>query len=198
MPWAWVAAAGAVNSITGGGITKALGFGGDEGSGAQRAADPFSAYRGQLGQQYANYFNVGGQTDPTKMPGYSQWMSGVLNPALEATQGKMAASGMSFSGTEKQAMQDVAQRGYYGFMTDYLNRLAQGSGAVNNPAQAAALGYQVQGQSDAARMQAFGALAQAGKNIYTQWNSGGGVGSTSQSDWTATEGQMGDSGTIYT
>lgn len=141
--------------------------------GAQQAADPFSPYRSQLGQQYADALKMGGTTDPTKMPGYSQWMSGVLNPAMEATQGRLAAAGMAFSGTEKQDLMKVGQQGYYGFMTDYLNRLAQGSGAVNNPAQAAALGVSQQNAYDQAFMQGLGGMVQSGKELYKQWNTPG-------------------------
>jgi hypothetical protein len=73
------------------------------------------------------------------------------------------------SGNVQMALQGVAQKGYYGFMTDYLNRLAQGSGAVNNPAQAAALGVNQGNLNDAANMQFGGALASAGGSLINQY-----------------------------
>ena len=127
---------GTIASVVGiaGGLNSMFGSGQQSASGAQQAVDPFAPYRGAIGGQYAAALQQGSNVDPTQMPGYSQWMSGVLNPAMEATQGRLAASGMSGSGTEQQALQNVAQAGYYGFMTDYLNRLATGSGATSSPA----------------------------------------------------------------
>jgi len=154
--------AGGINSLTGGGITSALGFGDKSPSGAQaqQMADPFSQYRSQLGAQYAGALAPGGKTDITQMPGYSQFESGVMQPSLEASQRKAAGAGMLYSGNEQQALQQTAQGGYYGFMTDYMNRLAQGSGAVQNPAQAAGMGLG-QGQYNQANvMSGIGAIGQ--------------------------------------
>lgn len=154
--------AGGINSLTGGGITSALGFGDKSPSGAQaqQMADPFSQYRGQLGAQYAGALAPGGKTDITQMPGYSQFESGVMQPSLEASQRKAASAGMLYSGNEQQALQQTAQGGYYGFMTDYMNRLAQGSGAANNPADAAGMGLK-QGQYNQGNVMAgIGAIGQ--------------------------------------
>jgi hypothetical protein len=154
--------AGGINSLTGGGITSALGFGDSSPSGAQaqQMADPFSQYRSQLGAQYAGALAPGGKTDITQMPGYSQFESGVMQPSLEASQRKAAGAGMLYSGNEQQALQQTAQGGYYGFMTDYMNRLAQGSGAVQNPATGAGIGLG-QGQYNQGNVMAgIGAIGQ--------------------------------------
>jgi hypothetical protein len=105
------------------------------------------------------------------MPGYSQWMSGVMQPALGAVQAQDAASGRAFSGQEQQDLQKTAQQGYYGFMTDYMNRLAQGSGAVNNPAQAAALGLGQTNANQQGFMQGLGGIAQGVSGLANQFNS---------------------------
>jgi hypothetical protein len=167
-----VSIATGVNALTGGAITDALGMGPSQPSGAQaqQAADPFAPYRGDLAKQYSDAMKPGTVTDPTKMPGYSQWMSGVLEPAMEATQVRDAATGRGFSGQEKQDLMGVAQKGYYGFMTDYMNRLAQGSGAVNNPAPAAGMGLQ-QGQSNQQGfMQGVGGIMQGVQGLYNNMN----------------------------
>ena len=68
-------------------------------------------------------------------------------------------------------IENIAQQGYYGFMTDYLNRLAQGSGASTLPSQTSAItqgNYAQQGQ-----MQALGGIAQGIGQIYNASNSGG-------------------------
>lgn len=156
-----ISIAGGINSLTGGGITSALGFGGESQSGAaaQAAADPFSQYRAGLGAQYNAALQPGASQDPTQMPGYSQFKTGVLDPAMTASKRSAAGSGMLYSGNEQQALQKVGQQGYYGFMTDYLNRLAQGSGAVNNPATAAGMGTAQGNLNQQGISQGFGALA---------------------------------------
>lgn len=178
MSGSYVALAVGVNSLTGGAITNALGMGpsgssvgGGTGAGAQAAADPFAPYRANLGSLYSGALTTTNKQDITQMPGYSQFQSGVMDPALEASKRSSAASGMLRSGNEQIALQKTAQQGYYGFMTDYLNRLAQGSGAVNNPAQAAALGVNQGNLNDAGFMQGLGATATALKGIYNSYNS---------------------------
>lgn len=173
MSGAYVSLAVGINSLTGGGITNALGIGGGGGSDqqAQQAVDPFTSYRGKLGQMYSGYLTGEDQTDITKMPGFSSFQKGVMNPALEASKRTSAASGMLRSGNEQIALQDVGQRGYYGFMTDYLNRLATGSGAGYAPAQGGQAGIAQGNLQDQAFMQGLGGTAQALKQIY---GSGGG------------------------
>ena len=132
---------------------------------AQQAADPFASYRPGMASQYNDAMKSGGTTDPTQMPGYSQWMSGVLQPALTSVQAQDTATGRAHSGQEQQDLLGVAQKGYYGFMTDYMNRLAQGSGATNNPAPAAGMGLQQQQQNQQGFMQGVGGILQGVQGI---------------------------------
>ena len=184
MSGSYVALAVGVNALTGGSITNALGFGPDSAAGsggtgaeARQAADPFSSYRGNLAALYAGALQPGVSNDITAMPGYSQFQTGVLDPALEASKRSSAASGMLRSGNEQIALQKTAEKGYYGFMTDYLNRLAQGSGATNNPATAAALGVNQGNLNDAAFMQNLGGVSTGLKGIYnSNYNSNVGYG----------------------
>jgi hypothetical protein len=153
--------ANSINSLTGGGLTSALGLGPKSASASDvtSAADPFSPYRAGLAKQYSDALATGGTTDPTKMPGYSQFQSGIMDPAMEASKRSAAASGQLYSGGEAQALQKTAMTGYSGFMTDYLNRLAQGSGAAVNPATAVGMGTQ-QGNLNAQGVsQGLGSLA---------------------------------------
>ena len=46
---------------------------------AQQAVDPFASHRGKLGDMYSASLQQGSTTDITKMPGYSQFKSGVIN-----------------------------------------------------------------------------------------------------------------------
>ena len=123
-------------------------------------SDPFAPYRNTLAGWYAGAISPGAQTDITQMPGYSQYKSGVLDPAMDAAKRSGAASGMLYSGREKAALQDIGQRGYYGFMTDYLNRLAQGSGATQSPAPAASMGLNQTAANQQAFSQGLGGLGQ--------------------------------------
>jgi hypothetical protein len=112
---------------------------------------------------------------PSNLPGYEQWKTGVLDPAMGSTMAAEAAAGRSMSGRESQDLLKVAQQGYYGFMTDYLNRLAQGSGAVNNPAQAAGMGLQQGAANNQAFGQAIGGLTQGVGGILKGIGGGGTV-----------------------
>jgi hypothetical protein len=166
--------ASSVNSLFGGG--------GEGGSAQQatQAADPFSGYRSQLGQMYSSALQPGASANLQSMPGYTQYNTGVMQPALQASQRQAAGAGMLYSGNEQQALQKTAQQGYYGFMQDYMNRLAQGSGAVNNPAQGAALGIDQGNLNDKAFSQGLGSLAQqfspggAVSNLYNSFGGGSG------------------------
>ena len=188
MSGSYVALAVEVNSLTGGGITNALGFGpkgqvgGGTGQGAQQAADPFSPYRDKMAQMYSGALQQGNTTDITQMPGYSQFQTGVMDPAMEASKRSAAASGMMRSGNEQGALTKTAQQGYYGFMTDYLNRLAQGSGAVNNPAQAAGLGVNQSNANQQGVMQGLGAVATGLKGVFGSSNDAG-SGTTYDNTW---------------
>jgi hypothetical protein len=167
--------ASGVNSLTGGGISKALGFGGSpSGAQAQQSADPFSSYRSQLGAMYSGALQPGAPSNIEAMPGYSQYKTGVIDPAMQASQKTAAASGQLYSGGEQQALQKTAQQGYYGFMTDYMNRLAQGSGAVNNPATAAGMGLGQTNLNQQGFSQGLGALG----TLAGQFGGGGATGNT--------------------
>lgn len=159
--------ASSVNSLTGGGVSNLLGGPGSiSGSEAQQMADPFAPYRSNLAQMYSGVLQPGTTIDVTKMPGYSQYTSGVLDPAMEASKRSAAASGLLYSGRESAALQDIGQRGYYGFMTDYLNRLAQGSGAAVNPATAGGLGLSQNTANQQAFSQGLGGLGQGIAGLY--------------------------------
>ena len=178
----YVGIATGINALTGGSITKAFGGSGSGGSGssgvstdAQKAADPFAAYRPQLADMYAGSLQPGSNTDITKMPGYSQFQTGVMNPALEATKRSMAASGQLQSGNEQTALLKQSQQGYYGFMQDYMNRLATGSGASQSPTGGATFGANIQSGQDQAIMQGLGGVMQGVAGLYkgsspTQYN----------------------------
>jgi len=163
--------ASSVNSLTGGGVSSLLGGPGSiSGSQAQQMADPFAPYRANLGQMYSGALQPGTGIDITKMPGYEQYTTGVLNPAMEASKRSAAASGLMYSGRESAALQDIGQRGYYGFMTDYLNRLAQGSGATQNPATAGGLGINQNTANQQAFSQGLGGLGQGIAGLYGSGN----------------------------
>ena len=164
-----------VNALSGGAITKGLGFGGDSDEQArqqQERADPFSSHRKQLGNLYSDYLTGKTPTDPNQMPGYSSFESGVLDPAMEATKRSMAASGQMQSGNEAIALQKLGQQGYYSFMTDYLNRLSTGSGAAQGPATAAGMGYTAGQNYDQQMMQGIGGIMQGASSLYRGSNGG--------------------------
>ena len=100
------------------------------------------------------------------MPGFSQFQTGVVDPALEASKRSSAASGMLRSGNEQIALQKTGQQGYYGFMQDYMNRLAQGSGATNNPATAVGMGVSQGNLNQASQMQMLGGAIQGISSIF--------------------------------
>jgi hypothetical protein len=82
-----------------------------------------------------------------------------MDPALDASKRSAAASGMMRSGNEDIGLTKIAGQGYYGFMTDYMNRLAQGSGATQNPAGAVGLGLGQTQQGYQGLGQGIGSLA---------------------------------------
>jgi hypothetical protein len=154
-----VGIAGGINSLTGGGVSQMLGGeGSPTGAQAQQMADPFSQYRGNLASMYSGALQPGAPSNIESMPGYSQYKTGVIDPAMKASERTAAATGQLYSGKEQEALQKTGQQGYYGFMTDYLNRLAQGSGATQNPATAAGMGLAQTGANQQGFMQGLGAL----------------------------------------
>lgn len=138
-----------------GGITAGsgatAGTGAGTGAGAANPADPFAPYRADLAKQYAGALTPGASSNIQAMPGYSQYNTGVMQPAMMAAQRAAATGGNLYGGGEKARLQTLGQQGYYNFMNDYMNRLAQGSGAVNNPATA--VGLSQEAARDAQRIQ---------------------------------------------
>ena len=120
--------AGGINSLTGGGISQMLGMGGQvSGSQAQSAVNPMAPYQAQLAQMYQGYLQPGASVAPQNLPGFTQFNTGVLNPAMESSKASAAASGQTYSGAESAQLQSIGQKGYSGFMNDYLNRLYTGA-----------------------------------------------------------------------
>jgi hypothetical protein len=155
--------AGGINALTGGG------------SSGSTTGDPFAQYRSGLAAQYAGALQPGGTTNIQGMPGYTQYNTGVMQPALQATQRAGAATGQLYSGGEAAALQKQAQQGYYGFMTDYLNRLATGSGASANPLGGAQLANTMQNQQQAGVMQGIGAIGQGVSGLGGMFGNLGGI-----------------------
>ena len=155
-----VGIAGGINSLTGGGVSSMLGLGPKSATGAQaqQMADPFSQYRGKLADMYSGSLQPGAPSNIEAMPGYSQYKTGVIDPAMKSSERTAAATGQLYSGKEQEALQKTGQQGYYGFMTDYLNRLAQGSGATQNPATAAGMGLAQAGTNQQGFMQGLGTM----------------------------------------
>lgn len=111
-------------------------FGGGSGTTDQSFYDPFSEYRSQFAKLYSKYLTPGAATNIYKMPGYTQFQTGVLDPSMDATKRSMAASGQFNSGREQIALQDIGARGYSSFLNSYLDRLGTASGAGVNPVDA--------------------------------------------------------------
>jgi len=177
--------ASGINAITGGGVTKALGLGGS-GSGASTgvgsataAANPMAPYQAQLAQMYAGYLQPGQNAAPQAMPGFTQFQTGVVAPAEQASQRAAANTGMLYSGNEAQALQGVAQQGYSGFMNNYLSQLSGGAGAGFNPAAAAQLGATQQNAQQQAIMQGLGAVSTGLSGLSGQFGGGGNSPNTS-------------------
>jgi len=153
-----VAIAGGVNSLTGGGITNALGLGPNT-SGTVNQANPMAPYQAQLAGMYAGYLQPGQSPNIQQMPGYTQFQQGVLDPALAANKASAASSGMLYSGNEEAALQKLGQQSYSGFMTNYLSQLSGGAGVGFNPASAAQLGAQQANLANQGIAQGFGSVA---------------------------------------
>lgn len=170
--------ASGINSITGGALTSALGFGGSSsgpgtGAGSTTAtANPMAPYQAQLAQMYAGYLQPGQSATPQALPGYTQYQTGVVNPALQTSQRTAAGTGMLYSGNEAQALQGVAQQGYSAFMNNYLSQLSGGAGVGFNPAAAAQLGVAQQAAQQQAISQGLGQLGTGISGLF-----GGGVNS---------------------
>jgi hypothetical protein len=77
------------------------------------------------------------------------------------------------SGNEQLALDKTSQQGYYGFMQDYMNRLATGSGAGYSPATGGQAGILAGQQQQQAQMQGVGGIVQGIGQIYKASGSGG-------------------------
>ena len=173
----YVGIAAGVNALTGGGVTNALGItkssAGTGAGSATATANPMAPYQAQLAQMYAGYLQPGQNANPQAMPGYTQYQTGVVNPAEQTAQRTAASAGMLYSGNEAQALQGVAQQGYSGFMNNYLSQLSGGAGAGFNPAAAAQLGVSQQNAQQQAVMQGLGAVSTGLSGLSGQFGSGG-------------------------
>jgi hypothetical protein len=167
-----VAIAGGVNSLTGGGITNALGLGPNT-SGTVNQANPMAPYQAQLAGMYAGYLQPGQSPNIQQMPGYTQFQQGVLDPALAANKASAASSGMLYSGNEAAALQNLGQNQYSAFMNNYMSQLSGGAGVGFNPASAAQLGVQQANLGNQGIAQGFGNVATNLRNF-----GGGATGST--------------------
>lgn len=179
MPFSYVASGLGILS----GVTSL--FGGDSGSGTgnAQAADPYAANRGSEGELYHSYMMGTKNQSPTQMPGYSQYQSGVLQPGMDATKASMASSGQFNSGAESLALNKQANQGYYGFMTDYLNRLSQNSGAAQNPANAQQVTQAGQQQNLANQQSALGSIGGGIASIYKGIQNNAGSNSTNSQSY---------------
>lgn len=167
-----------------GGVSSAIGIGnslfgggssGGSGSGSASSAqtyDPYAPYRGAAASMYNNYL-TGGNANPSQMPGFSSFESGVVQPGLQATQASMASTGQFASGAEELALNKQANQGYTGFMNNYLGQLTAASGAAQNPyngGMAAVAGGQ---QQQANQANAIGQLQGAASGVSSLWGGGG-------------------------
>ena len=124
----YVSIAAGVNSLTGGGVNKLFGGQGQQSGGSATAtANPMAPYQAQLAQMYQGYLQPGASSNIQAMPGFSQYKTGVLDPAMEASQAKAASTGQLYSGAESAQLQQIGQQGYSGFMQNYLSNLYTGA-----------------------------------------------------------------------
>jgi hypothetical protein len=163
-----VGIAAGVNSLTGGGITSALGMGPNStGSGAGGSYDPAGQYRQGWASQLNQLVN-----DPNKamsMPGFQDQLA--LGQQSVTT--GLAAQGLGQSGAEQIALNKLGQSTFQNYYNNMFNQLAGISGAVQNPAQASAL--QMQGNQIGQNMLFQGAstLTSGLGGLYNAFGSGG-------------------------
>ena len=171
--------AGGINALTSGG-----------GGGSSTSGDPFGQYRAGLAAQYAGALQPGGATNIEAMPGFTQFQTGVMQPAMQASQRSAAGAGQLYSGGESAALQKIGQQGYSGFMNDYLNRLSTGSGASANPLGGADLAARLQAQQQQSVMQGIGAVGQGISGISNLFGGGSNYSNYSDSSVQAASQQM--------
>ena len=154
----YVTVAAGVNSLTGGGVSKLFGGQGQQSGGSATAtANPMAPYQAQLAQMYQGYLQPGASSNIQAMPGFSQYKTGVLDPAMEASQAKAASTGQLYSGAESAQLQQIGQQGYSGFMQNYLSNLYTGATGGAYAGQTA--GNTVNTANQQAFQQGLGSLA---------------------------------------
>lgn len=149
--------AGGVNSLTGGAITNALGFGPDSpgggGGGVNSAYDPYGPYRADAAKRLNDLM-----IDPSMAlgdPGYASQLQQGMNTVNRG----MAKTGQLQSGAEQVALQDLGQNTFGSYFNSKLANLMQLSGASQNPAAAG----QAQNQANLYAAQ----IANANANMFT-------------------------------
>ena len=154
----YVTVAAGVNSLTGGGVSKLFGGQGQQsGASATATANPMAPYQAQLAQMYQGYLQPGASSNIQAMPGFSQYKTGVLDPAMEASQAKAASTGQLYSGAESAQLEQIGQQGYSGFMQNYLSNLY--TGATGNAYAGQSAGNTVNTANQQAFQQGLGSLA---------------------------------------
>ena len=154
----YVGIAAGVNSLTGGGVSKLFGGQGQQSGGSATAtANPMAPYQAQLAQMYQGYLQPGASSNIQAMPGFSQYKTGVLDPAMEASQAKAASTGQLYSGAESAQLEQIGQQGYSGFMQNYLSNLY--TGATGNAAAGQSAGNTVNTANQQGFQQGLGSLA---------------------------------------
>lgn len=131
-----LAIAGGVNSLTGGSITKALGFGPDGsssgmyGTGKNKVYDPYGPYRNEAAGQLNQLVN--NPAIAMSDPGYQL----SLDQGIKTAERGAASKGMLMSGNEQQALMGIGQNTFSSYYNSKLANLMQLSGASQNPAAA--------------------------------------------------------------
>jgi hypothetical protein len=154
----YVGIAAGVNSLTGGGVSKLFGGQGQQsGASATATANPMAPYQAQLAQMYQGYLQPGASSNIQAMPGFTQYKTGVLDPAMQASQAKAASTGQLYSGAESAQLQQIGQQGYSGFMQNYMSNLY--SGATGGALAGQQAGNTVNTANQQAFQQGLGSLA---------------------------------------
>ena len=161
-----------INSLTGGGVSKLFGGEGQQSGGSATAtANPMAPYQAQLAQMYQGYLQPGASSNIQAMPGFSQYKTGVLDPAMQASQAKAASTGQLYSGAESVQLEQIGQQGYSEFMQNYLSNLY--TGATGNAAAGQSAGNTVSTANQQGFQQGLGALATGMQSFAGQTNSMG-------------------------
>lgn len=126
--------------------------GGDKGTQAQNAADPFAPHRAE----YANQLDAL-MKDPSSvqnMPGYQA----ELAAGTQTTERALAARGQVASGQEMIALNDLGRTQQNRYFGEQFKRLSELSGAGQSPAAGAQLGVNVAGAQAKAQGEALSSL----------------------------------------